>query len=94
MPLNDAEPLPAGAKIFKVIENNPDNYGEESYQIKTTDGQLSIYTLNMSKQNAEALSAVQKGECLMLKTHSGDMQAEDGYISIQDLQQATLSPCR
>ncbi|WP_374664984.1 hypothetical protein [Acinetobacter sp.] len=92
-PPADAAQRKANSKVFKVLDNNPDNYGEESYQIQTTEGQLSIYTLNLSRHNAAALSEVKAGDCLKLTLQSGTFQAMQGFIAIDELQNASIQAC-
>lgn len=79
---------------FKVLRNNPDDYGQESYQIKTNEGNLSIYSLNLNHAQGKQLSSVKAGECLTLSSQSDNFIPVDDYISVMELGEIRIHPCK
>lgn len=79
---------------FKVLKNNPDDYSEESYQIKTSEGNLSIYSLNLNAQQGKQLASVKAGECLTLSSQSDNFIPIEGYISVMELGEIKIHPCK
>ncbi|OTG82763.1 hypothetical protein B9T33_04745 [Acinetobacter sp. ANC 5054] len=79
---------------FKVLRNNPEDYGQESYQIKTNEGNLSIYSLNLNHAQGKLLSSVKAGECLTLSSQSDNFIPVDGYISVMELGEIRIHPCK
>ena len=79
---------------FKVLRNDPADYGDESYQIKTDQGNLSIYSLNINKQQAQLLASVKSGECLTLSSQSDDFAVVEGDVSVMELANISIHPCK
>lgn len=69
---------------FKVTQNNPNHYGEESIQIKTTKGTLSIYSINLNESKQKTLMALRKGDCVAISTPY-KLEKSDSYYAIDEV---------
>ncbi|UIJ74606.1 MULTISPECIES: hypothetical protein [unclassified Acinetobacter] len=93
-PLSPTQNFDQTRRTFKVLRNNNEDYGDESYQIKTDAGTLSIYSMNLNPQQGQLLSSVKSGECLTLSSQSDNLIAVDGYISVMELGDIKIHPCK
>ncbi|QOW50010.1 MULTISPECIES: hypothetical protein [unclassified Acinetobacter] len=93
-PLSPTQNFDQTRRTFKVLRNNNEDYGDESYQIKTDAGTLSIYSMNLNPQQGQLLSSVKFGECLTLSSQSDNLIAVDGYISVMELGDIKIHPCK
>ena len=82
----------AATTTFKVVQNNPDNYGEESIQIKTDKGQLAIYAVNLKLSHTKILTSLKKGECVSITTPD-QLIKYDGYYSVDQINSVKKVAC-
>lgn len=82
----------AATTTFKVVKNNPNNYGEESIQIKTDKGSLAIYAVNLDGSKIKTLTSLKKGECVSFSTPS-KLVNSDGYYSIDEINSVKKIAC-
>ena len=82
----------AANTTFKVTSNNPNDYGEESFQIKTTKGQLAIYSMNLSLAQDRVLSSLKKGDCVLISTPE-KLEKSDGYYFIDQINSVKKVAC-
>lgn len=74
----------AATQTFKVTDNNPNNYGEESIQIKTTKGNLAIYSINLDSSKYKLLRSLKKGDCVTILTPY-KLEKYENYYSIDQI---------
>lgn len=74
----------AATQTFKVTDNNPNNYGEESIQIKTTKGNLAIYSGSLDNSKSKLLTSLKKGDCVTLVTPY-KIEKYENYYSIDEV---------
>lgn len=77
---------------FKVTQNNPNHYGEESIQIKTTKGNLAIYSINLSESKQKTLMALKKGDCVAISTPY-KLEKSDSYYAIDEINSVKKVTC-
>ena len=82
----------AATATFKVLKNDPREYGEESVQIQTNKGRLAIYAVNMSPQMYRTFAALKKNQCVSIRI-DGKFEKHDGYYSLDDVKQAKKVKC-
>lgn len=82
----------AATHTFKVIDNNHDNYGEESLLIETTDGFLSIYALMLKPGDYERLSSLKKEQCVSI-TIPDEFIKDDDFYSLDQIDNIEVVPC-
>lgn len=78
--------------IFKITQNNPNHYGEESMQIKTTKGTLSIYSINLNESKQKTLMALKKGDCVAISTPY-KLEKSDSYYAIDEINSVKKVTC-
>lgn len=81
------------SRVFEVVNNSPDDYGEESIQIEVKGGVLSIYAVGFPEVGTKALLSLRKGECVRIVSPDGFAQ-EDGYISVDTVSVLEKVRCR
>lgn len=85
-------PAFAETAIFKVLKNDPKNYTEESVRMKTTQGELIIYSVNMIPKHFLIFKYLKKGQCFTLTT-DGKLKKINGQYSIQNFKSIKNSTC-
>lgn len=77
---------------FKVLKNDVNDYGEESIQMETNDGNLAIYAVNLSNEILDVLLAARAGNCMAI-TSPSPIEAYSGFYSIDQVDNALIYPC-
>ncbi len=69
-------------------------WGEESAQLATDKGLISIYAMELTKKQANDLNALKKGNCAQIKAKDQTLEKSDGVISIMEFASAKTVKCK
>ncbi|WP_227519144.1 hypothetical protein [Acinetobacter sp. WCHA29] len=69
-------------------------WGEESVQLATDKGLISIYALSLTKKQANHLDTLKKGSCVHIKAKDQTLEKYDGVISIMEFESAKTVKCK
>ena len=83
----------AATSTFKVIKNDYKDYGEESIQMKTDKGNLSIYASNLPASTYKTLASFKKGQCFSMSSPNDFIKSE-GYISVDSIKAVKKVACK
>lgn len=69
-------------------------YGEESVQLATNKGLVSIYAINLTKQHIKSLEKIKKGDCIQIVAKDSHLENSDGIIAIMEFKNAKKVACK
>lgn len=78
---------------FKVIAHNHENAGDESIEIKTDKGLISIYTVNITAEQEALLFNLKKGQCFKIKTKERPVKSDNIFV-IMDAKTVNKTICK
>lgn len=82
----------AATATFKVLKNDPSEYGEESIQMQTNKGHLSIYSVYMTPKMYRVFTSLKKNQCVSIRI-KGKFEKYEGSYSLDDVQKAKKVKC-
>ena len=68
--------------------------GEESAQLATDKGLISIYALELTKKQANDLNTLKKGKCVQIKAKDQTLEKSDGVISVMEFESVKTVKCK
>ncbi len=68
-------------------------YGEESVQLPTDKGNVSIYAGSISGKGQKQLDALKKGQCIQISAGDTTFAKSHGFISIDDFRSVKVVDC-
>lgn len=77
---------------FNIIKNDVNDYGEESIQMHTEQGILSIYAINLSNELLDVFLAARAGNCMTI-TSPNPIEAYDGLYPLDQVNYVVINPC-
>lgn len=80
------------SQSFKVTENDVANYGEESVQLDTEQGYVSIYAINLSNEILDVLLAAKAGNCITIESKT-PITRDGKLYSIDQISSVSIHPC-
>ncbi|WP_322997320.1 hypothetical protein [Castellaniella sp.] len=83
----------ADTLVFDITKNSVDDYGEESVQMETRQGNLSIYALGLDEKQLQMLMSAKPGQCLSIRSPNA-MQADNGFYVIDDIERIDVVACQ
>ena len=84
----------ANAATLNVKMKKKTEWGEESAQLSTDKGLISIYALSLTKKQANHLDTLKKGSCVQIKAKDQTLEKSDGVISIMEFESAKTVKCK
>ncbi len=84
----------AYAATLNVKMKKNTQWGEESVQLATDKGLISIYALELTKKQANELNTLKKGSCVQIKAKDQTLEKSDGVISIMEFESAKTVKCK
>ena len=84
----------AYAATLNVKMKKKTEWGEESAQLSTDKGLISIYALSLTKKQANHLDTLKKGSCVQIKAKDQTLEKFDGVISIMEFESAKTVKCK
>ena len=84
----------ANAATLNVKMKKNTQWGEESAQLATDKGLISIYALELSKKQANDLNTLKKGNCVQIKAKDQTLEKSEGIISIMEFESAKTVKCK
>ena len=84
----------AYAATLNVKMKKKTEWGEESAQLSTDKGLISIYALSLTKKQANHLDTLKKGSCVQIKAKDQTLEKSDGVISIMEFDSAKTVKCK
>ena len=82
----------AATSTFKVVQNNPNNYGEASIQFEMGREELAVYAVNLDGSHTKILTSLKKGECVSITTPD-QLIKYDGYYSVDQINSVKKVAC-
>ena len=84
----------ANAATLNVKMKKNTQWGEESAQLATDKGLISIYALELTKKQANDLNTLKKGKCVQIKAKDQTLEKSEGVISIMEFESAKTVKCK
>ncbi|WHP07515.1 MULTISPECIES: hypothetical protein [Acinetobacter] len=84
----------ANAATLNVKMKKNTQWGEESAQLATDKGLISIYALELTKKQANDLNTLKKGNCVQIKAKDQTLEKSDGVISVMEFESAKTVKCK
>lgn len=84
----------ANAATLNVKMKKNTQWGEESAQLATDKGLISIYALELTKKQANDLNTLKKGNCVQIKAKDQTLEKSEGVISIMEFESAKTVKCK
>lgn len=84
----------AYAATLNVKMKKNTQWGEESAQLATDKGLISIYAMELTKKQANDLNMLRKGNCAQIKAKDQTLEKSDGVISIMEFESAKTVKCK
>ena len=84
----------AYAATLNVKMKKNTQWGEESAQLPTDKGLISIYALSLTKKQANHLDTLKKGSCVQIKAKDQTLEKSDGVITIMEFESAKTVKCK
>ena len=84
----------ANAATLNVKMKKNAQWGEESAQLATDKGLISIYALELTKKQANDLNTLKKGNCVQIKAKDQTLEKSDGVISVMEFESVKTVKCK
>ena len=82
----------AETATFKVLKNDPRKYTEESVRLKTTKGDILVYSVYMSPKNYRVFKSLKKDQCFAM-TINGKFKKYDNTYAVGQLKNIKNVKC-
>jgi sortase (surface protein transpeptidase) len=77
------------AKVNKAVE-----FTEEGVHLKTNQGHVAIYAMNLTQKQFSNLEKIKKGDCIVITAKDEKIEKYDGVISINNFISAKKVSCK